>query len=423
MSPQIPASQPFVPVITGGDLGAYTLAREFHEAYGVISAVVPTADNLVVGGSKITQVFPAGPMFEASSVLEHLADIAQTLQQHTTRPLLLMAGYDHLVRIMVDHATELRRLGYVFPELTTQQLDQAALKEHFYALCEDLDINFPRTSAIDCARGSSAIDEFVASLTAPDWHYPLILKAGDGGEWANTQFEGRRKVHYIATPQELSQILHKAIAAGYGGTLIIQQFIPGPDSNLRILTHFRDRNGQNVLTGLGQVIVEDHAPGLEGNSRALVTVSDTTVEEQGRRLMDAVNWHGFGMFDIKIHEQTGMAYFLEMNPRLGRHHYYLTVAGANPATYLYREFVARDAHPSPLTVDGPAASLTIPMKLAQQYASQEQLEQLRAAQQSKRVGRPLSYPNDRNFKRDLYQRYRLSKAAAEVEHTPGTMNA
>src|SRR5699024_988207 len=72
MSPQIPASQPFVPVITGGDLGAYTLAREFHEAYGVISAVVPTADNLVVGGSKITQVFPAGPMFEASSVLEHL---------------------------------------------------------------------------------------------------------------------------------------------------------------------------------------------------------------------------------------------------------------------------------------------------------------------------------------------------------------
>src|SRR5699024_7822350 len=118
MSPQIPASQPFVPVITGGDLGAYTLAREFHEAYGVISAVVPTADNLVAGGSKISQVFTTVPMLEASPVLEHLAEIAQTLRQHTTRPLLLMAGYDHLVRIMVVHATELRRLGYVFPELT-----------------------------------------------------------------------------------------------------------------------------------------------------------------------------------------------------------------------------------------------------------------------------------------------------------------
>src|SRR5699024_4176931 len=175
MSPQIHASQPFVPVITGGDLGAYTLAREFHEAYGVISAVVPTADKLVVGGSKITQVFPAGPMFEASSVLEHLADIAQTLHQHTTRPLLLMAGYDHLVRIMVDYATELRRLGYVFPEFTTQQIYQATLKEHSCALCEYLDINFPQTSSSDCARGSSGIDEFVASLTGSGWHYPLIL--------------------------------------------------------------------------------------------------------------------------------------------------------------------------------------------------------------------------------------------------------
>src|SRR5699024_11746262 len=101
MSPQIPASQPFVPVITGGDLGAYTLAREFHEAHGVISPVVPTADNLVVGGSKLTQVFPAGPMFEASAVLEDVEDIAQTLQQHKSRPLLLMAGYDHLVRLMI----------------------------------------------------------------------------------------------------------------------------------------------------------------------------------------------------------------------------------------------------------------------------------------------------------------------------------
>lgn len=423
MSPQIPASQSFVPVITGGDLGTYTLAREFHEAYGVISAVVPTADNLIVGGSKITHVFPAGPMFQAQSVLTHLAEIAQTLQQHGSRPLLLIPGYDHLVRIMVDHARELHQLGYVFPQLTTQQLDQAALKEHFYALCEDLSINFPRTVSFDCARGSAAIDEFVASLRAPGWEYPLILKAGDGGAWANTQFEGRRKVHYVTTPQELRQVLKKAITAGYSGALIIQQFIPGPDSNLRILTHFRDRNGQNVLTGLAQVIVEDHAPGLEGNSRALVSVSDTRVEEQGRRLMDAINWHGFGMFDIKIHEQTGVAYFLEMNPRLGRHHYYLTAAGANPATYLHREFVARDEHPEPLTVQGPAASLTIPMKLARQYASAEQLEQLQAAQQYKRVGNPLSYAKDRNFKRDLYQLYRRSKAAAEVEHTPGTMNA
>lgn len=422
MTEQIPASQSFVPVITGGDLGAYSLAREFHEAYGVKSAIVPTADNLIVGGSKITQLFPAGPMFDPQRVVQHLAEVATTLQQDGPRPLILSAGYDHLVRIMIEHDTELRQMGYVFPRLTMQQLEQASLKENFYALCDQLGIHYPRTAIYDCDQGADRIAAFVTSLAAPDWQYPVILKAGDGGAWANTRFAGRRKVHYLETSQELTNVLQKAIGAGYRGNLIIQQFIPGPDSNLRILTHFRDRRGKNVLTGLAQVIVEDHASGLEGNSRALVAVTDPDIETQGAALMDALDWHGFGMFDIKIHDQTGQPFFLEMNPRLGRHHYYLTLAGANPATYLYRELIEGTAQPAPVTTQGPAASITIPMKLARQYASTEQLGHLKAAKQAKRIGWPLRYAQDRNLKRDLYQRLRLTKAAAEIDHVPGTMN-
>lgn len=423
MSNQIPASQPFVPVITGGDLGAYSLAREFHEAFGVKSAVVPTAENLVVGGSKITQLFPAGPMFDSARVVRHLGDVANMLQQEGPRPLILSAGYDHLVRIMIEHDAELREMGYVFPNLTVEQLDQASLKENFYALCEKHGIHYPRTAIYECAQGEKPVAEFVTGLAAPDWQYPLILKAGDGGEWANTRFEGRRKVHYLETPDELADILNKANDAGYQGTLIIQQFIPGPDSNLRILTHFRDRHGNNALSGLAEVIVEDHASGLEGNSRALLAATDPTLEAQGAELMEALDWHGFGMFDVKIHQHTGEPYFLEMNPRLGRHHYYLTIAGANPAPYLVREFVEAAEHPAATTTAGPAASMTIPMKLAYQYASDEQAAQLDAANDAKLIGWPLRYAKDRNIKRDLYQRLRLTKAAREIDHVPGTMNS
>ena len=423
MSSQIPASQTFVPVITGGDLGAYTLAREFHEAYGVISAVVPTAENLVVGGSKITQLYPAGAMFDPAHVVQHLATVAQQLQRDGDRPLLLIAGYDHLVRIVIDHADELRAMGFVFPELTADQLDRASLKDNFYALCAELGIKYPQTASIDCSQGVEIVEDFVNSIAERGLDYPLILKAGDGAAWANTRFPGRRKVHFLHEPEQLNDVITQAINAGYLGSLIIQQFIPGPDSNLRILTHFRDRSGTNVLTGLAEVIVEDHAAGLEGNSRAVVAVADATVEGQGAKLMEALDWHGFGMFDIKIHETTGEAYFLEMNPRLGRHHYYLTVAGANPATYLYREFIDSSPHGQPVTIDGPAASVTIPLKLAKHYAAPEQQQQLAAAKGANRIGWPLQYNGDRNLKRDLYQRYRLTKAAAEVAHTPGTMNA
>lgn len=423
MSSQIPASQSFVPVITGGDLGAYTLAREFHEAYGVTSAVVPTAENLVVGGSKITQLHPAGAMFDPARVVEHLGRVAQQLQSDGERPLLLLAGYDHLVRIVSEHTEELSAMGYVFPNLTAAQLDRAALKENFYALCDEIGIKYPKTVSMDCSQGVQAVDQFLESVTEIGLDYPLVLKAGDGAAWANTRFPGRRKVHFLYEPEQLQEILTQAINAGYRGSLIIQQFIPGPDANLRILTHFRDRTGHNALTGLAEVIVEDHAPGLEGNSRAVVAIADAAVEEQGARLMQALDWHGFGMFDIKVHETTGEAYFLEMNPRLGRHHYYLTVAGANPALYLYREFIEPTPHGEPVTTQGPAASLTIPLKLAKHYAAPHQQQQLDAAKRAKRIGWPLQYKADRNLKRDLYQRYRLTRAAAEVAHTPGTMNA
>jgi D-aspartate ligase len=422
MSAQIPAAQPFVPVITGGDLGAYSLAREFHEAFGVMSAVVPTAENLIVGGSKLTQLFPAGQMFDADHVVHHLQYVAHRLRETSPRPLILLPGYDHLVRIVVERSEELRSMGYLFPELTSAQLDQAALKTQFYALCETQGIKYPRTASFDCSQGTGTVDEFVSTLTAPTWQYPLILKAGDGSAWANTRFEGRRKVHYLTEATQLVEVLTRAIEAGYKSDLIIQQFIPGPDSNLRILTHFRDRHGANVLTGLAQVIVEDHAPGLEGNARAVVAASDSAIEAQGAQLMDATNWHGFGMFDIKIHQDTGEPYFLEMNPRLGRHHYYLTVAEANPAEYLYRELIEKSAHPAPVVTGGPAVSTTIPLKLAREYASKEQQVMLDQAKRSRRIGWPLQYSKDRNFKRDLYQRYRLTKAAAEVAHTPGTMN-
>lgn len=420
----IPADQPFVPIITQGDLGAYSWAREFHEAYGVNSVIVPTNHNLVVGGSKITQVHPAGKMFDGEKVVNHLLDIAKELEQQAgkKRPLPLLVGYDHLVRIGIQHQDVLEAAGYLFPELTEETFDAAALKENFYALCDQLGVKYPRTKIFHGTEGTDTIAEFVQSLEAQGWQYPLILKSDDGGAWANTNFDGRRKVHFPQSGDELTDVMTKAVNAGYVQGLVIQEFIPGPDSNLRILSIFRDRNGNNVLTGNAEVIVEDHTPGLEGNSRALVVVPDEHSENQGRMIMDALNWQGFAMFDIKVHEQTGEPYFLEMNPRLGRHHYYLTAAGGNPANYIVREFIERTGHGEPKTLTGPAMSTTIPLNLARKYANTQQLEQIRAAKEIGTISWPLQYKKDRNFKRDLYQRYRLTKAKAEVDHIPGTMN-
>ena len=50
------ACQPFLPVIVGGHVGAYSIARAFHEAYQVRSVVVTSAPGWVTDHSSILEV-------------------------------------------------------------------------------------------------------------------------------------------------------------------------------------------------------------------------------------------------------------------------------------------------------------------------------------------------------------------------------
>lgn len=425
----IPAGQPFVPVITGGDVGAYSLAREFHEAYGVISALVPTSLNRNLKHSAILEAFPAGPMTEEQPVIDALVRVAGRLRGEPRRPLLLLASYDHLVRFAVRHRETLEAAGYTVPYPDEDALDAAALKENFYALCEQYGVPYPKTATYDAGSHTpEAARRFAAGLGLT---YPVILKAGDGGAWADIRFEGRRKVHVIGSSDaggggaaEVEALLGKSSAAGYRGSLIVQEMVPGPDSQLGIATFFRDRTGSTRLVSYGEVIVEDHAPGLEGNARAVLASAHPVIADQGITLMEALDWHGFAMFDTKIDPRTGVAQLLEMNPRLGRNHYYLTAAGVNPAPYLVEEYLNLDLKTDlrldegRATTTGPALITTIPLSLVDQYATDAQRQRIREAKRVGRVVRPFSYPADRDLRRELYLRAAELKARRVFRNHP-----
>lgn len=436
MSVTVPSDQPLVPVITGGDLGAYSLAREFHELAGLVSAVVPTAVNRNFTGTRIAQLFPVGPMLDSTKVLSDLRRIAQELEG-PRRPLLLMPGYDHLVRIGVEHREELTGLGYRLPELSLEQLDRAALKDRFYTLCDQLGIRYPRTTTVDCgpeivAQGEEAtLTAVTEQIEAAGLSWPVVVKADDGGDWADVRFPGRRKVHLARSHDDVARLVSLASDAGYRAGLIVQDYVAGEDSQLRILHLFRSRTGQIRTAGLGEVIIEDHAPGLEGNARAIVVPEQVSEQEraiidQGTRLLEALDWHGFAMFDLKVDAHSGEPVFLEMNPRLGRHHFYLTAAGVNPALDLLEEFGGAEAQPllagaSSAARAGlrepqhrPAGSLTIPEKLARQHADDGQGRTLTQAKKTGTLLSPWDYPADRHWQRRLYHWVQGRRSAADL---------
>lgn len=420
---RIPQAQSFVPVITGGDVGAYSLAREFHEAYGVISAVVPTSLNRNVRHSRILQAFPAGPMTTPEPVISKLKEVAGILTENgaNPRPLLLLGNYDHTVRFAVEHRAELEVAGYTIPYPSAALLDRVSLKENFYELCEAEGIPYPRTATYDCAEHTQEkAEEFAAeSLASAQIRYPLILKAGDGGAWADVRFPGRRKIHMVRDAEELAGLLGKAHGGGYRGQLIVQEYIPGPDSQMRLATYFCDQTGKVRLTAYGEVIVEDHSPGLEGDSRAVLTARDEVVEAQGAALLKAIGWRGFAMFDIKVDPRDGVAKFFELNPRLGRNHYYLTASGVNPVRYYVEEYLHGGLRGVRHTVAKQSGlHTTLPMPLVRRYATEEQNRRIKEIAEQRRVVNPFFYKADRDIRRVAYHRAVQAKAFRIYQQFP-----
>ena len=398
-------SQSFVPVILGGDIGTYSLAREFHEAYGVTSIGVPAGGNGIIDNSVALELRPAGSILDEDRVVEHLAALGRELTNdgQNPRPLLLCGSLDLHVMLITRRRAELEAY-YTIPYVELEVMERAALKENFYELCEKLQIPHPVTVAYDPATDP-------AQLPA-DLPFPLIGKPSDSSTWVSAKFDGKQKIHTINTRPELEDLLRKIQGSGYAEPYILQEMIPGGDSNMRLCTYFSSQDGVVRFAGYGEVVVEEHSPLVLGNSAAIVTAVDETVIDEGRRLLEHLGWTGFSMFDAKLDPRDGVIKFFELNPRLGRNHYYLTAAGANAARFYVREYLgaefdATELEPGVTRTDAHGVKVlqvehlytVLPHHLLRRFLDTEVGTKAAVLLKAGKVSNPLRYKAEKNPKR------------------------
>lgn len=385
------------PVILGGDIGAYSLARTFHEAYGVRSVVVSSASTgLVRHSSVLTSVVE--PQMDDDDVL--VARLLRIADEHPDRELILLASADWLVRAVVVNRDRLEP-RYVVPYVPLDVLDRVTDKAEFSALCTELGIAHPRTVVVDV--GNHA-DLDTSALT-----FPVIAKAGSTAGYHLVEFPGKKKVFTVDSPAELRELLDRVAASGYAGSFLVQDFIPGDDSQMRILTCFSDRKGAVRFASFGHVLLEEHTPGALGNPAAIITEPNPTVVAQAVRLLEHIGWTGYSNFDLKVDPRDGRTVFFELNPRLGRSNYYVTAAGRNTAAAYVREFLEQrdglERDEGGLLVEQQATHLytVLPRALLLRYVFDKQLRaRTRSLFRRRRVSNPLWYSAERHPRRIAY---------------------
>lgn len=376
------------PIILGGDAGAYSLARAFHEAYGVRSTVVTIVSTRNIRYSTILDNVIEPQLDDPEVMVRTIRDVAARAKA----PAMVVTCVDWYVQALAEHRAKIEDVAVV-PYTTTDLLDRVMDKQRFSELCIELGVPHPRTVV---RHGGERVGEL-------DLRFPIIAKPGDNVAWHRTSFTGKRKVHELADRDQLEWLLRTAGEAGYREPFIVQEFVPGNDAQMRIMTTFSDEKGQVRMAHGGHVLLEEHTPGTLGNPAAILTGPLPQIEADARKLVEHLGWTGFANFDIKVDPRDGTGYFFELNPRTGRSNFYLTASGINPAMYWVGEHLQGGRVPDPRRV--PVLYRIVPGFLLRRYV-REATDPAVAARVRKvrRVGHPLKYSRDRAWRRDLWVR-------------------
>ncbi|GAA1986812.1 carboxylate--amine ligase [Isoptericola halotolerans] len=327
------------PVVLGGDIGAYSLARTFHEAYGVKPVVVSGMSTGLVRHSRILHHVAEPRIDDPDAIVARLRAVAA---EHTDADLIVMGSADWLVRTLVENRDRLEDL-YTIPYVGEELLLRLTDKEGFGDLCAELGIAHPTTVVHDVAAGGRPD---TSGLT-----FPVIAKAASTAAYHDVEFAGKKKVFLVDTREELEGLLGRVRDAGYAGSFVIQDYIPGDDSGMRILTCYSDANGKVRFSAFGHVLLEEHTPGALGNPAGIITQVQPDVVEQATRLLEHVGWTGFANFDLKYDPRDGRYVFFELNPRLGRSNFYIAAAGAHAVKFSVHEHL-HGLDPDPRAVLG-----------------------------------------------------------------------
>ncbi|MBQ6389253.1 MAG: hypothetical protein IJH90_06440 [Mogibacterium sp.] len=384
-----------LPVLVGGDFAAYSQARTFHEAYGVSSIAITTARNILNTQTSILKTIEEPELTEPEVFIRRMKEIAETYPQEHK---LVLGCRDWQVRMVIENKQRLQDLGYIVPYIDRELLDQLVLKQHFYELCDKYDVAYPKTFVYDFAAPAQDI---------PDLGYPVIAKPSNSAAYYNTYFEGQKKVYKVETEQELHEILARVGSSSYSDKFLIQEFVPGDDTGMHLLTCYCDKSSKVRLISAGHTMMEDHEENSVGNPAAILTeVIDKTVSDSAVRLLESIGYVGFANFDIKYDPRDGRYKFFEINTRLGASSYYVTGEGYNTAKWYVEEWVDGQTYDGCIVTDRPFLYTKIPHSIIRAYVQDESLKSAVADQfRARRVANPIDYKADRNLLHHIYVRY------------------
>ena len=135
------SDMPFVPVLLGADINVYSMARAFHEAYGIKTIAFGRYPSGPCYGSDIIDYRISENNSQAEMVLKNVSAVASEFPHK--RVIVLGCGDDYLTAIAANIGRYPENV--IAPYISLELMTTLIHKARFYELCDKYGIDHPAT--------------------------------------------------------------------------------------------------------------------------------------------------------------------------------------------------------------------------------------------------------------------------------------
>lgn len=378
----------FIPLLFAGDINSYSMARAFYEEYKIKSIV---CGKYYTGPSCNSKIVDYIVNLEIDKEDTFLEIVNSTAKQYPDKKIVLIGCADNYVALASKLKNQFES-NVVVLCVEYSLMRKLTLKESFYKLCREYSLDIPDTFVYS---------EEMGEEVAHGFDYPVIVKPSDSVMYFEKKFEGQRKVYKVKSEKELLSVIDLIYSSGYSGKLILQDFIPGDDTYMYVLTGYSDRRGRVKLMALGHVLREEHTPLGLGNHSVIINDVNEEICRLAQNFLESIGYVGFFNFDIKYDSRDKKYKFFEINTRQGRSNYYVTGAGYNLAKYIVDDCIYKKDIKYILATNKKLWTV-IPLVLAYMYIKEKKYrEEILSFIKSGNVVNPVFFIKDMKFLRFL----------------------
>ena len=356
--------QEFIPVLLGSDRNVYGMAVAFDEEYGVKCIALGKSDYSETKYSKLLD------LRKNSEIEDPKVFVKELLKIHS----------------------EFKKNKLILPYIGEELMNKLVLKENFYKTCKEYGLDYPETLICSYDNYKEIVIPF---------KYPIIIKPSNSVMYWQSKFEGKKKIFVSHSEKETRDILERVYGSTYRDTLIIQEYIPGDDTALRVLNAYVDSNHKVTFMGLGQVILEEKTPGALGDYGAIISSYDEALFAKMKKFLEDIKYTGYANFDFKYDKRDKKYKLFEINIRQGRSSSFTTVSGKNITKYLVEDVIYNIKNKTEY-LNNEFLWTIVPKGVIYKYVkNRDILKKVDDLYREKRVRNIMYYKGDRSFMRLL----------------------